>query len=175
MAELITDLAAIQALADGHADDFEVLKHQLQLIDHIDDAALDAWVESIAAPIIAAIDCRECANCCRSLHVYLTPEDADRLAQGLTTSVHTVIDQYIDHKSAQPVDEWGRMRAQPCPLLQGKLCTVYAHRPQTCRTYPALTPDFRWVMDFLIGGAGLCPIITNTLCAVLDRLDELYP
>lgn len=174
MPGIITDLEAVQALADAHADDFEVLKHQLQLIDHIDDAHLDAWVESIAAPIMAAIDCTQCGNCCRSLHVYLTPEDAEMLADGLGTSAQAVTDQLVDRESAQRVDEWGMMRTQPCPLLNGKLCTVYDHRPQTCRTYPALTPDFRWVMDFLIGGTHLCPIITNTLCAVMERVNELY-
>lgn len=170
---LVTDLDAIKQLAAQHHDDFEVMRYLLEADDDLDDAMLDARVEAIAAPIIAAIDCTQCANCCRSLDVYLTESDAQRLAGGIHVPVSEISTCYIDRDSATAVDEWGKFRAHPCTFLQGKLCSVYEHRPESCRLYPAFTPDFRWTLADTIEGAALCPIIYNTLAALRNQVDEI--
>lgn len=167
MAELVTDLEQISQLAQQHHDDFEVMRYLLQLDDALEDSVLDAFVEQVAAPVIAAIDCTQCANCCRSLDVYVTPEDAQRLA----TVVDVPLDSIIVHEAAARVEEWGMLRAKPCGFLNGRLCSIYTHRPETCRTYPAFTPDFRWALADTIGGAALCPIIYNVLVRLLDQID----
>ncbi len=161
MSDIITDLSAIQALAHQRRDEFEVMRYMLER-DDIPDDALDALVDAIAEPIINAIDCTLCGNCCRSLDVYLTPEDAQRLAPVVDVPLAAI----ITHDSAQAVGEWATFQTKPCGFLNGTLCTVYAHRPETCRTYPALTPDFRWTLADTLDGAALCPIIYN----VLDRM-----
>jgi Fe-S-cluster containining protein len=173
MSTIITDLQQIQQLAQQRQDDFEVLRYMLEFDDDLNDSKLDAYIEALAAPIIAAIDCTQCANCCHSLDVYLTQQDAHRLAQGLNQPVDTVIARYIDRASAASVDEWGKFAERPCPLLCGKRCSVYARRPETCRTYPAFTPDFRWTLADTIQGAGICPIIYNVLVALLDQVDTI--
>ena len=84
------DLAHIAAMAAQRRDEFEVLRYTIELLeDELPDAALDALVDEIAAPVIAGIDCTQCANCCRNLDVYLTPADADRLAEGLNLPPRT--------------------------------------------------------------------------------------
>lgn len=168
---LITDLNEIKQLAAQHHDDFEVMRYMLEMDDDLNDSALDARVDAIAAPIIAAIDCKQCANCCRSLDVYLTEPDAQRLAEGIHIPVEDIITRYID--PAAEVEEWGKFRARPCAFLNGNLCSVYAHRPESCRIYPVFTPDFRWTLADTIEGAALCPIIYNTLVALLDQVDEI--
>jgi Fe-S-cluster containining protein len=168
-----TDLARIAALAEARKDEFEVLRYTLEIIeDELPDDALDALVEFIAAPIIAAIDCTACANCCRSLDVYLMPEDADRLAVGLGMPPETVHDTLIDRERAASEGEWGMFRHSPCTLLAGNLCRVYAHRPESCRAYPALTPDFRWTLADTLAGAGHCPIIYHVLDQLNRRLES---
>lgn len=169
---LVIDLDAVRHLASEKRDDFEVMRYMLER-DSIRDGDLDALVDAVAAPIIAAIDCTQCANCCRSLDVYLTPNDVRRLADGLHVPVSEIETHYVDHESAQNVDEWGRFKQRPCALLDGKRCSVYAHRPETCRTYPALTPDFRWTLADIIDGASLCPIIYNVLVRMIDETDRL--
>ena len=173
MPNLITNLDAIKQLAAERADAFKVLQYQLEYRDDLTDVHIDAIVDEVAAPIVDAIDCTQCANCCRSLDVYLTPEDADRLADGLHIPVDQVETRYVEHYDAEQVGEWGRFRERPCAFLNGKLCSVYAHRPETCRTYPAFTPDFRWTLDDTIEGASVCPIIYNLLVAMIDKVDEL--
>ncbi|MBN2470569.1 MAG: YkgJ family cysteine cluster protein [Anaerolineae bacterium] len=166
------NLARIAALAAARQDEFEVLRYTLEFIeDELPDAALDALVDEVAAPIIAAIDCTACANCCATIDVYLTPADADRLAEALQLPVADVIAWYIDREAAARVEEWGRFRHSPCALLVGKLCCHYAHRPDACRAYPALTPDFRWTLADTLEGAGRCPIIYHVLDALCRQFD----
>ncbi len=171
MTVLETDPARIAALAAARRDEFEVLRYTLELLeDELPDEALDRLVEAVAAPIIAAIDCTQCANCCRTLDVYLTPEDAARLAAGLDLSLEETIARHIDRDMAA-VEEWGRLSCRPCAFLDGRLCRIYAHRPESCRTYPALTPDFRWTLADTLQGAGICPIIYHVLDALSRRFN----
>ncbi len=170
MPELITDLAAIRQLADTHRAEFDLLRLMLERRAKLDDAKFDAFVEQIATPIVDAIDCTRCANCCRSLDVYLVEDDARRLADGLLISLDEVETRYVNHEAAAEVEEWGVFRARPCAFLDGKRCSVYTHRPESCRLYPAFTPDFRWTLTDTIEGASLCPIIYNVLSELCDRL-----
>ena len=171
--ELIIDLDEVRRLATARRDEFEVMRYTLELIDHLPDEEIDKVVDEVAQPIVDAIDCKQCANCCRSLDVYLTPDDAARLADGIDVPLDQITTRSIDIERASSEGEWGVMRGRPCPFLRGSLCSVYTHRPETCRTYPAMTPDFRWTLEDSIKGAALCPIIYNVLSAMVEKADEL--
>lgn len=173
MRTLVTDLAEIAERVQTQRDEFDVMRYRLQLDDGLDDAALDTFVEALVAPIVAAIDCTRCGNCCRALVVYLEERDVARLAEGLQTSFERVLEDYVDVEAAHTVGEWGAFKHKPCAFLRGTRCGVYAHRPQTCRDYPAFTPEFRWMLDDLLDGAPICPIIYNVLNALLDHVDKL--
>ncbi len=167
MNELVTDLDTIRLLAEARRDAFEVMRYMIEDTTQFTDAEIDALAESIAAPVIAAIDCTRCAHCCRALHVYLTPPDAERLAAGIHVPLESILQDHV--QPAPEAEEWGVFRQRPCPFLNGTLCSVYAHRPESCRLYPVFTPDFRWTLADTLAGAALCPIIYN----VLDRLAPL--
>ncbi len=171
--ELITDLNEIKRRAAERRDEFEVMRYMIE--DQIDltDAEVDAMVDELAAPIIAAIDCTACGNCCRSLDVGLTPKDVDRLSAGIHVPVDAIISEYVDRERGQEMDEWGVFRQKPCALFDGRLCTVYEHRPESCRQYPWFTPDFRWTLEYTLAGAGLCPIIYNVLDALQKKVDRM--
>ncbi len=159
----------LELLAAARRDTFDLLRYTLEFADDIADADLDALVEAIAAPIIAATDCTQCARCCCTLDVYLTPEDAARLAEGLGCDMEQVLAERVDRESAALVDEWGKLRGSPCPFLVDRLCTIYPYRPESCRLYPVFTPDFRWTLEDLIPGAAVCPIIMQVLDALAAR------
>lgn len=173
MSQIITDLDTIQQLAQERRDEFEVMRYQLELDDDISDAQIDSLVDSVAKPIVQAIDCTECANCCHSLDVYLTSQDAEQLAHGIDIPLDQILDTHIDQTSAKLVHEWGKFKQKPCAFLKGKLCSVYADRPETCRTYPVFTPDFRWTLEDIIEGAEICPIIYNVLSEMVEQVDNL--
>lgn len=170
---MITDLQKIQHLAAERHDEFEIMRYMLEFLDDIDDALLDRIVEDLAAPIIASIDCKQCANCCRSLDVYLTPDDAASLTAGIDIPLETIKTHYIDRETAANEGEWGKFRTKPCTFLKGNLCSVYEHRPDSCRRYPQFTPDFRWTLADTIQGAALCPIIYNVLDQLAAQVDEI--
>lgn len=172
MRELITDLDTVRRLATERRDAFQVMQYMLER-ESISDEDLDALVDRVAAPIDEAIDCTQCANCCRSLNVYLRPEDVDRLADGVDIPVEEIETRYVDHGTAQQVGEWGRFKHKPCAFLDGKLCSVYPHRPDTCRRYPQFTPDFRWTLEDIIDGASICPIIYNVLEQMVEETERL--
>lgn len=172
MSELVTDLEQIKQLAAARYDEFEVMRYQLVEDDDLTDEAIDAVVDQIAAPIVAAIDCTKCANCCRSLTVQLGMDDVEQLADGIQQTPLDVLEHYVDLAEDDP-DIVGTFRQKPCAFLQGKLCSVYEHRPEACRAYPEFTPNFRWMLEWTIPGAALCPIIYNVLDAMTDVVDDL--
>jgi len=172
MKELITDLEQIKLLAEAKRIEFEVLRYQLVEDDDLSDEEIDAAVERAAAPVIDAIDCTQCANCCRSLTVQLGMDDVERLAAGTGETPQGVLANHIQLADDDP-DIVGTFRQKPCAFLQGKLCSVYEHRPESCRAYPEFTPNFRWMLEWTIPGAALCPIIYNVLDAMTEVADDL--
>ncbi len=169
---LETDLDYIADRAAEQQDAYEVLLYQLQWDDAIDDSKLDAYVEAIAAPIRAAIDCTQCANCCLGSAVCIVPSDITRLAKGIGQTEAEITAAYV----ANP-ETGGDMTlcSRPCKLLDGLRCSVYAHRPQSCRDFPAFAPDFRWILAHIIKGATICPIIYHVLDALIAQIDYAYP
>ncbi|MEO1291183.1 MAG: hypothetical protein AAFV93_25915, partial [Chloroflexota bacterium] len=79
---LITDLAILPSLAQQHRDTFEVMLYQLQEDEDLSDKVIDALADSVAQPIVDAIDCKTCGNCCKNLDVQLGDDDLERLANG---------------------------------------------------------------------------------------------
>jgi Fe-S-cluster containining protein len=59
---LITDLDAMRALAAARHAEFEQMREALEFDPALDDDALDALIDDIARPIVAAIDCTQCAD-----------------------------------------------------------------------------------------------------------------
>jgi Fe-S-cluster containining protein len=170
---LVTDLNEIRRLSAERQAEFDAMRESLEFDGNLTDDALDALVESLAGPIAAAIDCTQCANCCRSLDVCLVPNDVDSLSAALDIPIEDVIEIYADEKRGAEMGEWAIMPTHPCPLLRGNLCSIYAHRPHACRVYPQFTPEFRYNMEDTIEGAAFCPIIYNTLSALSGRVGPL--
>ncbi len=169
MPQIDVDLERIAACAAQRQDENEAFGYYVDtLCEHGDwtDSTLDALVDTIATGVAAQIDCTACGNCCRALTVGLTPEDIPALSEALHLPTGEMIAQYVDHETARQEDEWGVFRCRPCAFLAGKRCSIYASRPAACRAYPAFTPDFRYLVQPIVSGAGLCPIIYN----VIERL-----
>jgi Fe-S-cluster containining protein len=167
------DLNVIAADAAARCDAYEVMFYQFQYDDDLTDAQLDAIVEAVAAPIIADIDCTQCANCCRTLDVYLEPDDLNRLERAFHISIDEIRTRCVDDDVLSDSGAVGKLKGKPCKFLDDKRCGIYEYRPQACRDYPFLTPDFRWSMEQLIPGAAVCPIIYHTLNALLERVDAI--
>lgn len=173
MVSLETDLVRIAALAEQRRDDNRAFAHFIDIMwerEGRSDAELDALVAQIAAEVSRFIDCKACANCCRTLTVGLEPDDVPRLAAGLSCSAEEILVQHVDRAAGAALGEWATLRGVPCPFLRDNLCAIYAHRPLACYHYPALTPDFRWLLDHILEDVGRCPIVFNVIERLKARL-----
>lgn len=169
---LITDLAILPSLAQQHRDTFEVMLYQLQEDEDLSDKVIDALADSVAQPIVDAIDCKTCGNCCKNLDVQLGDDDLERLANGVDIPISEIRTSVAIQAHGDP-DIVGIFADKPCRFFDGNLCTVYEHRPTSCQDYPQFTPDFRWMLGWMIEGAHLCPIIYNVLLEMSTKVDDL--
>jgi hypothetical protein len=103
------------------------------------DAAIDAgrfttWLGDIGAAIRGERDsdvpCGTCTACCEaSQFIHVGPDEGDALAHIPAELLFPAPGLPSGHR-LMGYDEHGR-----CPMLVDGRCSVYLHRPRTCRTY----------------------------------------
>ena len=86
-----------------------------------------------------------CFNeCCRDLNQFLTPYDILRLKNGLSLSSAEFLEQYTlqhtGHQTGLPVItlKAADRKELRCPFVTPGGCSVYEHRPSSCRIYPLI-------------------------------------
>jgi len=123
----------------------------------VDD--LDDVVHDLYRRVSAAIDCTKCANCCKTVRPVLDGGDIKNCSAGLGITPEEFQTEYL-----KPYDEPGNYVFQkiPCPLLKSDRCSIYRHRPKTCRSYPHLhKEDFVSRLWGVIDNCAVCPIVYN--------------
>jgi Fe-S-cluster containining protein len=93
-----------------------------------------AWLTNMLAAIAGDQDsdvpCGECTACCTSSQfVHIGPDEADTLAHIDPRLVFPAPGLPAGHV-VMGYDERGH-----CPMLIEGVCSIYEHRPRTCRTY----------------------------------------
>lgn len=93
-----------------------------------------AWLQAIRAALRDDLEtevaCGTCVGCCvSSYHITLRPQDAAARAR-------IPADVVVESASLPAGHALLRHDARGhCPMLRDGRCSIYAHRPQTCRTY----------------------------------------
>jgi Fe-S-cluster containining protein len=159
-----TDLSRIAAFAHLHQEENDrftaFLKQQ-------ENDGIDALVTALDKNISPEIDCTTCGNCCKSLMIVVSDEEADTLSEQLQQERKEFDEHYLEKGSN------GMMiiNKMPCHFLSDNKCTVYEHRFAGCREFPALhVPQFNKRLFTTFMHYDRCPIIFN----VMERLkDEL--
>jgi Fe-S-cluster containining protein len=168
MGDLVSDPNEIERLAAEKEDENWSFRAWLKSRYGFDDERLMRVVSKLAEDVSAQIDCTECANCCRQLDTYLNDRDVERLAGALGMTVSAFRTEYLQ-SDLEPGDKSWCLPA-PCPLLEGKLCRVYAARPDECRAYPHLQADFVSHSIGRIQATFVCPIVYNVVEGMKDVL-----
>jgi hypothetical protein len=113
----------------------------------LDAGPIAAWaaalIEAVGAGGTSDVPCGSCTACCTSSQfVLIGPDETDTLTH-VPPEVRFPAPGAPAGWQLLPYDEHGR-----CPLLGPSGCTIYDHRPRTCRTYDcrvfaaaALEPD----------------------------------
>jgi Fe-S-cluster containining protein len=122
---------------------------------------MDLRVHALHDKYSAAIDCLQCARCCRELGPRIEEKDVERLAKALRMKSVEVIAQYFK------MDEDGDrvFKSMPCPFLAvDNFCTVYESRPKACREYPHTDRKrFYQIYNLSVKNAETCPIVYEVL------------
>jgi Fe-S-cluster containining protein len=95
---------------------------------------LSAWLSGMLRALDgtepAAVPCGGCTACCTSSQfVHIGPDEADALAHIPRQLLFPAPRMPAGHV-LMGYDERGH-----CPMLVDGACSIYAHRPRTCRTY----------------------------------------
>lgn len=119
--------------ADGDPVDSDPVDSDLVDAD-LDAGDLVAWLAATRTALRgdadADVDCTGCTACCTSSQfVLIGPDEADALAH-VPTELRFPAPGLPPGHVVLGYDERGR-----CPMLGDAGCTIYAHRPRTCRTY----------------------------------------
>ncbi len=103
-------------------------------LGHLPVGGFSGWLEEMRAALRGEADadvaCGTCSACCQSSQfVHIGPDETDALA-------------HIPAELTFPAPQMprghvlmGYDRAGRCPMLTDTGCSVYEHRPRTCRTY----------------------------------------
>ncbi len=84
------------------------------------------------------IDCKNCANCCKTARLTLEADDIERIATHLSLPIEAVERDYLQQDED---GSWG-FNALPCPFLSTQnLCAIYEARPIACQDYPNTGKD----------------------------------
>lgn len=122
-------------------------------------AEVNAAVDLIGKKVAAQVDCTRCANCCKGLTIVPKPTDIKRLSDGLGIEPFEFKQKYLkkDHEGDLV------FKQRPCPFLKSNRCSVYEHRPETCRSYPHLEISHMSGRGWhIIENTLVCPIVYNT-------------
>ena len=95
---------------------------------------IDPLVRELLNEIEINIDCRQCGRCCKEAYPVVEESDKNALCKAMSISIKKLDEDYLE------IDEDGNQifRTQPCPLLQGSLCSAYEYRMEGCKEYPHL-------------------------------------
>jgi len=163
---VIDDLVQIRLLGEKKRPENERFRRYLKVHDHS-----ERRMRRIAEEIEEQIDCTVCANCCRVATVRLSERDVERLAKHFSMTPAEFLAEYTVES-----EEEGRIlrrsEAKGCVFLDGKTCTVYEARPDTCSRFPHLVRGNGSIASRMwqfIDRACYCPIVYNSLEAFKEE------
>jgi len=161
---VITDLVQIRRLGEHKRE--ENLRFRKWIKSHV---FVERQFRKVAQEIEDAIDCRQCAECCRVTEVQLVERDVAKLAKFLGIPEREFIEKHtmLDEDGAVILR---RVKAEDgteaCEFLDGNECTVYEARPANCERFPHLLRGAGSIesrmWDF-VDRATYCPIVYNWL------------
>lgn len=152
-----TSLSIIAETAD------EKQEENLRFADFLkqrNSQAVDEEVQRLNQLIEPKIDCTSCGNCCKSLMINVTAEEADRVAERLQIKRDEFDERYLEKGS----HELMIINKIPCHFLADNKCTIYEDRFAGCREFPALhLPYFTGRLFSVMMHYDRCPIIFNVV------------
>lgn len=161
---MIQDLATIEILSKELEAENAVFRDYLSSFD---SGLVDQTVFELEKAISPNIDCTQCGNCCKSLMITVSDEEAENLATVINLERAQFDIQYLE----KGMHDLMLINAIPCHFLADNKCSVYEHRFEGCREFPALhLPHFKKRLFTHLMHYGRCPIIFNVMEELKTKL-----
>jgi Fe-S-cluster containining protein len=157
-------LTAISALSDALEDE----NGQFRIfLAGFESDSLDQIVFELEKKLTTKIDCTQCGNCCKSLMITVSEPEATNLAEVLDLKRDQFDEQYLE----KGMHGLMLINAIPCHFLAENKCSVYEHKFEGCREFPALhLPHFQKRLFTHFMHYHRCPIIFNVMEQLKSRL-----
>jgi len=165
--EPITDLAYIEQTSKANEQENLEFRTYVRADLDLSDYRLHGIVQQTTQEVWDHIDCRTCANCCKTRHPVFSRTEVQRIAEYLGM---TPAELRADYLEVDPEVAKYITRQLPCPFLKDNLCSIYDVRPSVCAGYPHLHRHFRNRLWQTIDNAETCPIVFNVLERLKGRL-----
>jgi Fe-S-cluster containining protein len=161
---VITDLVQISRLGEKKRPENEKFRRWIKSHNFV-----ERQFRAAAHQVHDAIDCRQCAECCRVTEAELFEKDVVSLSKNLGISRKQFMEQYT---ATGDEGELILTRTKDgCVFLDGNDCTIYDFRPKTCEGFPHLlrgTGSIQHKMWAYVDRATYCPIVYNWMEQVKD-------
>jgi Fe-S-cluster containining protein len=156
---VLTDLVQIKTLGEKKRSENERFRRYLKSYDHS-----DRILRRIAVGVEDAIDCTECANCCRVATVKLTTRDVENMAKSLRMKTDRFLNDYTMQSDSEGLIL--KRTERGCVFLDGNLCLIYNARPANCEDFPHVVRGAGSIVSRMwefTDRACYCPIVYNSL------------
>lgn len=131
---------------------------------------LDDFVHQKHEEIFTAIDCLECANCCKSISPVVSDKDIRRIAGHLKMKPAEFTRKYLQ------IDDEGDyiFKVTPCPfLMPDNYCMIYEKRPKACQEYPHTDRRrFYQLLNLSLKNSFICPAVFQLLSDLRDKFKK---
>lgn len=162
---MITDLVQIQRMGEKKRDENKRLRTHMKTHDFVEKR-----LRKIAADVEEAIDCTQCANCCRVATANLRDREVDTIAKHIGVSRGRFLKEFCEQSEEEGLIL--KRNEKGCVFLEGNLCGIYEKRPRTCDEFPHLAHGEHSLlarMWHMPDRATYCPIAYNTLEAFKEE------
>jgi Fe-S-cluster containining protein len=165
--DLIVDIPYIEQASQAKEEENLAFRGFVKADLELSDRRLNSLVQQTTQEVWQHIDCRACANCCKTRHPTFNRSELPRIAEYLGLTVAELRAHYL---TSDPDIAKYTTRELPCPFLQENLCTIYDVRPSVCSGYPHLHRNFRTRLWQTVDNAATCPIVYHVLERLKRRL-----
>ena len=158
----LTRIATFSTLHENENERFKIF------VKERNGEEIDSLVHELNVSVSTQIDCTACGNCCKSLMVLISDAEADNLSVHLGQTRKNFDTEYLEKGSSGLMI----MNRMPCPFLTEKKCSIYEHRFEGCKEFPALhLPNFKNRLFTTFMHYERCPIIFNVVEQLKDVME----
>jgi len=131
---------------------------------------LDTMAIKMNNETFGEMDCRSCANCCKTMTPTYTKTDIKRISAHVNMTTEEYKDKYLYQDDS---GDWMHYNL-PCHFLgQDNLCTIYEIRPVDCRGFPHThTKNFLNSATVNIQNISYCPATLRIVEKMFEKIVE---